>query len=98
MRNKVRLEHFILSDEELQESIKGLHTPNMATNSEEFTEWMKARNKCFPNEPVPQNLLTCDNMNLLTLILALLICSGNLECEGKVPSSIHHLPATFQAF
>jgi len=48
----------------------------MTTNSEEFTEWMKGRNKCFPNEPVPQNLLTRANMNLLTF--------GPLDLQWKL--------------
>jgi len=48
----------------------------MATNSEEFTEWMQGRNKFFPNEPVPQNLFTRPNMNLLTF--------GPLDLQWKL--------------
>ena len=92
---KARFEHSV-SDDELQELSKGFIPKNTDTNTKwavkNFTEWMKARNERCPNEPVPPDLLSCADVNLLnTWLLRFAVETRNAKGDFYPLSTIYQL-------
>lgn len=81
MRNKVRFECFMLSDEELKESVKSFYTPKTwpPTVKNLLNGW-KVETSAFQ---MNLYLRTCWLVPIWTsLHLAVSICGGNPKCEG----------------
>ena len=82
-----------INDDELS---KGLIPKNTAKNTKwalnSFEEWKNARNKKFPEDPVPEDLFTCTDPSILSVHLSRLSVEAR-KSTGELypPSSIHQL-------
>ena len=90
-----RFSEFV-SDDELATLSKGLIPANTSRNTKwalkTFEEWRNARNLNFPQDPVPETLLTCTDPAVLSVNLSRFSVEAR-KSSGELypPSSIHQL-------
>ena len=84
------------SKEQLDKMSKGFTPANTSKATQwalnVFSEWKEARNKDFPNQPVPEDLLTTSNPELLNTHLSQLAVEVRKGSGEKYPpATIHQL-------
>ena len=83
-------------EEELSQFAKGLVPQNTTKSTKwalnNFEAWMKSRNLSCPDNPVPENILTCSDPEILNLHLSrFVIETRKANGDDYPPSTLHQL-------
>ena len=85
----------ITSAEELATYSKGFVPQNTLANNEwavrNFSEWAEWRCKSYPDDPIPENILTCADASTLNKWLSLYIIETRKRDGQRYPSSTLNL-------
>ena len=87
-------------EEELSQFTKGLVPQNTSKSTKwalnNFEAWMKSRNLSCPDNPVPEDILTCSDPEILNLYLSrFVIETRKANGDDYPPSTLHQLLLRF---
>ena len=80
--------------EQCKEAVKGVVPANTKNTNEwamrNLATWMTERNRSHPDDPVPNDLLTCSGKGYKCLMqVAVLLCAGDAKRKRRLLSSKH---------